>query len=92
MHNLGPWGNPWASSHVPCQRLSSEEKKKKGCLVLRPGSALVDFLAERCEKYCAPFQIKSLLCEDEGCTRRHMLFVVWTKEEKEAQCEHDERK
>ena len=77
---------------APYQRLSLEEKKKKGCLVARPGSALVNFLAERCKKYCAPFQVKGLSCEDQGCTHRHMPFIAWTKEEKEAQCEHVERK
>jgi hypothetical protein len=88
--NTGAWGNPWPSAPAPRQRLSSEEKKKKGCLLIRPGSALVDYLAERCEKYCAPFQVKGLSCDDEGCTRRHTPFSAWSREEKEAQCKHVE--
>ena len=89
--NTGAWGNPWPSAPVPRQRLSLEEKKKKGCLLIRPGSALVNYLAERCKKYCAPFQVKGLSCDNEGCTHRHAPFVVWTKDEKEAQCEHVEK-
>jgi hypothetical protein len=61
---------------VHCQRLSSEEKKKKGCLVVRPGSALIYFLAERCAKYCASFKVKGLSCEDQGYTHRHVPFVA----------------
>ena len=72
LYNLGPWGNPWLLAPAPHQPFSSEEKKKKGCLVVCPGSTLVDFLAECCEKYCAPFQGKGLRCDDEGCTRRHV--------------------
>ena len=34
---------------------------------------------------------KGRSCDDEGCTHRHVPFVAWTKEEKEAQCEHVER-
>jgi hypothetical protein len=47
-------------------------------------------LAERCKKYCAPFQVKGLSCDDEGCTRRHTPFSAWSREEKEAQCKHVE--
>ena len=91
MFNTRAWGNPWPSAPVSCQPLSPEEKKKKGCLLIRPGSALVDYLAERCEKYCAPFQVKGLSCDDGGCTHRHAPFLVWSKEEKEAKCKHVER-
>ena len=52
---------------------------------------LVDFLAECCEKYCAPFQVKGLSCDDEGCTHSHVPFIVWTQETNETQCEHVER-
>ena len=53
---------------------------------------VVDFLAERYEKYCAPFQVKGLACEDEGCTHTHArAFCSMDKGGKEAQCEHVER-
>ena len=57
------------------------------CLVVCPGSALVDFFAKHCEKYRAPFQVKGLSCDGEGCTHRHVHFVVWRKKEKETQCD-----
>ena len=84
MYNLGPWGGRWPWAPAPCQRLSLEKKKMKECLVFCPGSALVDFLADRCKKYCAPSQVKGLSCDDKGCTRRRVPFIAWTKEEKEA--------
>ena len=91
LHNLGPWGHPWPLAPLARQCLSSEKKKNTGCLVVCPGSALFDFLAKHCEKYCTPFQVKGLSYADEGCTRKHVPFVVGTKEEHEAQCENVER-
>ena len=62
--NVGAWGNPWPSAPVPYKCLSPEEKKKNGCLLVRPFSVLVIYLVEHCDKCCAPFKAKGLWVED----------------------------
>ena len=39
-------------------------------------SSLIDFLAQGCEKYCAPFQVRGLSFEDDDCKLRHLHFCV----------------
>ena len=86
------WGNPWGAPAPRVPRLSMDDRKKKGSLVLRPGSSLRDYLAPSCTKYCAPFQILGKSCEpNNNCTCRHLVFGRWSDEEKGDQIAYVER-
>ena len=73
---------------VPRQRLSSERKKKRDVLLFALDLRWSISWPNTVKKYCAPFQVKGLTCADEGYTHSHVPFVMWTKEQNQAQCEY----
>ena len=80
----------WSAHQMATPRLSMEDKKKKGDVIMCPGSEIIHFLhSSLVSKRCGPFTVIGL-CYD-GCKLQHLNLSRWNPEDKVAQIEHVER-
>ena len=80
----------WSAHQMATPRLSMEDKKKKGDVIMCPGSEIIHFLhSSLVSNWCGPFAVIGHCCN--GCKLQHLNVSRRNPEGKVAQIEHVER-